>query len=226
MIYKKKILCFVPARKESTRLINKNLKKIKGKSLVEITLLQAIKSKIFEDIVLSSDSEKILKIGSKLKITCIKRSKKKSNSKATTDSALLETLSKYNGEYDYVVLLQVTSPLRKISTIKLFVNYCLKNKLQNCLTVNEITENIAYPNKNYFFPLKKERQRTQDKKPYLMENGLIYFFSKLQFLKHKKIFFRKKWNIFITDKYESIDINTKKDYIICKKLAEKNEAKI
>ena len=224
-MYKKKILCFVPARKGSKRLVNKNLKKINGKSLIEITILQAIKSKIFEDIILSSDSRKILKIGKKLNITCIERSKKNSNSLATTDSALLESLLKYNKEYDYIVLLQVTSPLRKLSTIKSFINYCLKNKLQNCLTVTEITENIAHPNKRYFFPLKKKRQRTQDKKPYLIENGLIYFFSKYQFLKNKRIFFREKWNVFVTDKYESIDINTKKDYIICKKL-KKNDTKI
>jgi len=225
-MFKKKILCYIPARKGSKRLINKNLKKINGKSLIEITILQAIKSKIFEDIILSSDSKKILNIGKKLNITCVERSKKNSNNLATTDSALLETLSKYNKKYDYIVLLQVTSPLRKLSTIKLFINYCLKKKLQNCLTVTEITENIAYPNKSYFFPLKKKRQRTQDKKPYLIENGLIYFFSKYQFLKNKRIFFRKKWNVFVTDKYESIDINTKKDYLICKKLKEKNDAKI
>ena len=58
MTFKKKILCFIPARKGSTRLVNKNLKKINGKSLVEITILQAVKSKIFEDIILSSDSKK------------------------------------------------------------------------------------------------------------------------------------------------------------------------
>jgi CMP-N,N'-diacetyllegionaminic acid synthase len=221
MANKKKILCFIPARKRSHRLINKNLKKINGKSLVEITILQAIKSKIFEDIILSSDSKKILRVGKKFNITCFQRSKKNSNNKSTTDSALLETLSKYNGEYDYIVLLQVTSPLRKLSTIKSFINFCLKNKIQNCLTVNEINDNVSYPNKSYFLPLKKKRQRTQDKKPYLIENGLIYFFSKYEFLKHKRIFSGKKWNIFVTNKYESIDINSKNDYMVCKKLSQK-----
>jgi CMP-N-acetylneuraminic acid synthetase len=226
MDFKKKILCFIPARKGSARLVNKNLKKINGKSLVEITILQAVKSKIFEDIILSSDSKKILGIGKKFNITCFERTKKNSNNKSTTDSALLETLYKYKGEYDFIVLLQVTSPLRKLSTIKSFVYFCLKNNIQNCLTVSEINDNISHPNKSFFLPLKKKRQRTQDKKPYLAENGLIYFFSKYQFLKHKRIFSGKRWNIFVTNKYESIDINSKNDYIICRKLSENNVTKI
>ena len=215
---KKKIICFIPARKGSSRVVNKNLKQINGKTLVEITILQAQKSKIFKEIILSSDSNKILQIGKKLNIKIIKRSKKNSTNKSTTDEALFETLSNYKNDYDFIVILQVTSPLRKISTIKSFINHCLKNKLQCCLSVTEISENISFPSNSLFLPLSKNRVRSQDKKPFLLENGLIYFISKKFFMKNKKIFINNKSNIFITEKYESIDINNKKDYIIAKKL--------
>ena len=58
------LICFIPARSGSTRLKNKNLKKINKLSLTEITINQAIRSKLFKkkDIILSSDSSKILKI--------------------------------------------------------------------------------------------------------------------------------------------------------------------
>jgi CMP-N-acetylneuraminic acid synthetase len=215
---KKKIICFIPARKGSSRVVNKNLKQINGKTLVEITILQALKSKIFKEIILSSDSNKILQIGKKLNIKSIKRSKKNSTNKSTTDEALFETLSNHKNDYDFIVILQVTSPLRKISTIKSFINHCLKNKLQCCLSVTEISENISFPSNYLFLPLSKNRVRSQDKKPFLLENGLIYFISKKFFMKNKKIFINNKCNIFITEKYESIDINNKKDYIIAKKL--------
>ena len=215
---KKKIICFIPARKGSSRVVNKNLKQINGKTLVEISILQALKSKIFKEIILSSDSNKILQIGKKLNIKSIKRSKKNSTNKSTTDEALFETLSNYKNDYDFIVILQVTSPLRKISTIKSFINHCLKNKLQCCLSVTEISENISFPSNSLFLPLSKNRVRSQDKKPFLLENGLIYFISKKFFMKNKKIFLNNKCNIFITEKYESIDINNKKDYIIAKKL--------
>ena len=215
---KKKIICFIPARKGSSRVVNKNLKQINGKTLVEITILQALKSKIFKEIILSSDSNKILQIGKKLNIKSVKRSKKNSTNKSTTDEALFETLSNHKNDYDFIVILQVTSPLRKISTIKSFINHCLKNKLQCCLSVTEISENISFPSNYLFLPLSKNRVRSQDKKPFLLENGLIYFISKKFFMKNKKIFINNKCNIFITEKYESIDINNKKDYIIAKKL--------
>ena len=59
---KKSVLCFIPAKKKSTALKNKNLKKINNRSLTEITVALAKKSKLFNKIVLSSDSKLILNI--------------------------------------------------------------------------------------------------------------------------------------------------------------------
>ena len=53
------LIAFIPARKGSKSIKNKNLKLINKKTLVEITIDQAIKSKIFKKIILSSDSNKI-----------------------------------------------------------------------------------------------------------------------------------------------------------------------
>jgi CMP-N-acetylneuraminic acid synthetase len=171
------------------------------------------------DVYDRSDYESLeYKIGKKLNITCMKRSEKNSQDTSTTDDALLETLSNYKNKYEFIVILQVTSPLRKILTLKSFVNYCLKNKIKCCLTVSEILENLSNPSNLFFSPLKKKRIRTQDKKPFLLENGLIYFISKKEFFKNKIMFGKKKWKIFVTDKYESIDINNKQDYNVCKKL--------
>ena len=61
------LIAFIPARKGSKSIKNKNLKLINKKSLVEITIDQAIKSKIFKRVILSSDSKKILEIGKKKK---------------------------------------------------------------------------------------------------------------------------------------------------------------
>ena len=58
----KSLLTIIPARKNSIRLKNKNIKKINGKSLVENTILFATKFKKFSNILVSTDSEKIKKI--------------------------------------------------------------------------------------------------------------------------------------------------------------------
>ncbi|MDA9653752.1 hypothetical protein N9T29_02390 [Candidatus Pelagibacter sp.] len=219
---KSKTICFIPAREGSRRLKNKNLKKINNKSLTEITINQAKKTKIFSEIILSTDSNKIFNIGKKLSITCMKRSKVNSRNNSTTDAALKETISNLNNNYDNIVILQVTSPLRKVTTIKNFVHYCTKNKLKHCLTVSEMHDNLSYYKHKYFNPLNKVRKLSQNRKPFLYENGLIYFISKDSFSFNFKIFPKKNWNYYLTNKYESLDINDVNDFNICKLLLNKN----
>ena len=55
-----KKLCTICAKKNSKDLKNKNLKKLAGKPLIYHTLKLAIKSKLFDAIIVSSDSKKIL----------------------------------------------------------------------------------------------------------------------------------------------------------------------
>ena len=62
-----KILCTICARKGSKEIKNKNIIKFKGKPLIYHTINQAKKTKIFDKIVCSSDSLKILRIAKKIK---------------------------------------------------------------------------------------------------------------------------------------------------------------
>ena len=64
----KKILCTICMRGNSKGLVNKNLKLLNGKPLMYYTINQAKKSKIFDEIVVSSDSQKILNTAKYYKI--------------------------------------------------------------------------------------------------------------------------------------------------------------
>ena len=214
---KKYVMCFIQAKKKSTGLKNKNLKKIKNKSLTEITVALAKKSRLFNKIVLSSDSRPILNIGNKYKIETHLRPKNISNNIAKTEEALTYSLEKINPKPEFIVILQVTSPLRKLDTLRKFVNFCIKKNFNTCLSVSKIDSQISKYKKT-FLPLTKiGARRRQDRQPYLYENSLFYFIKTKIFLKSKKIYSRK-WNYFLTDKYEAIDINDKIDLNICKKL--------
>lgn len=215
-----KTICIIPARKNSKRIKNKNLLKIKGETLIDICIKLSIKSNLFEKIILSSDSNKILNIGKKYKILTIKRGKKISEDKSTTDSVVRDVMSKAKFKFQNIVILQVTSPLRKIETLRNFLKHCIKKKLSHCLSVSVINDNISEKNK-YFKPLGKNLRRSQLRKPYIYENGLFYFVKKEHFLKRNKIYPKKNWDFFITDKYESIDINELNDYLVAKKFINK-----
>ena len=59
-------ICIICVRKNSKGIKNKNLLKINNQSLIEISFKQAKNSKIFNKIILSSDSEQMIKIANKL----------------------------------------------------------------------------------------------------------------------------------------------------------------
>ena len=104
MIFKKKILALVPARGGSKGIKLKNLKKIKNKSLIEITSDFINKCNFFDLKVLSSDSNLILKHAKKLNFEIIKRNKKLSGDQVSDieviNHALIQ-LTKKNLNFDY-----------------------------------------------------------------------------------------------------------------------------
>ena len=63
---KYKVLCVICAREGSKRLKNKNFKKLFGKPLIYHTIKQAIDSNIFDEIVFSTDSDKLKKLAIKI----------------------------------------------------------------------------------------------------------------------------------------------------------------
>ena len=120
MLIKKKsqFLAIIPARGGSKGIKNKNLHLIKKKPLIYYTIKSALNSKYLNSIVLSTDSKNIqnyVKKFSKIRIPFL-RPKKLSGDKVLTLPVLKYTLLRYEKlvkkNFDFVVLLQPTSPLR------------------------------------------------------------------------------------------------------------------
>ena len=68
-------LAIIPARAGSKGIKKKNLRKINDLSLIEITVREVLESKIFDKVILSSDSQEILEHGKSLDIDVLKRPK-------------------------------------------------------------------------------------------------------------------------------------------------------
>lgn len=107
-------VCFIPARDSSTRLKNKNIAEFKAGNLITHTIEQAIESKVFQRIVLSSNNEDILNMGSEYDIELHKR--------LDTVDTLIEVIQeaiptlRIPDEFIFGLLL-VTCPLRKADDI-------------------------------------------------------------------------------------------------------------
>ena len=149
----KKILAIIPARKGSKRLPGKNTKELLGKKMIEYSIDEALKSKYISKIVISTDDEKVMDItNSKMKkssenISLIKRPKELCEDDTPTMPVLQHVLKSIPNEYDTVILLQPTSPLRTVDHIDKCIDIFLKEECKSLVTVKEVEPfNIFVPN--------------------------------------------------------------------------------
>jgi CMP-N-acetylneuraminic acid synthetase len=137
MFLNKKILCLIPARGGSKGIINKNLKKIKNKSLVKISIDFAKSLRYVDKIVVSSDETKILKEAKLSKVNLHKRSKKLSGSLVSDYEIINEIINNFEG-FDYLIYLQPTSPFRKKKSITEMFENLIKTKSQGAWSVTAV----------------------------------------------------------------------------------------
>ena len=193
-----KFVALIPARKGSSRVKNKNIRIVKKKPLINWTIEYSKKIKIDKDIVVSSDSLAIKKICKKYKgIIFMKRPKKFSTNKSPMEKVIIHTLNqlkKYKNLYDYVVILQPTSPLRKKNLVEKGMNYLNKNKKFNALyhlsPVKDFTGRII--NQKEFVPDFSLDTRSQDIPEKFIPTGNLFIFKAKIFyynlFKKKKLF--------------------------------------
>lgn len=115
-------LCSICARGGSKGVLNKNLSLIQGKPLIAYTIEQAIKSGLFDDISISSDSSEILEVAKKFGANVlIERPAEMSTDSApklpVIQHCLLETEKRTSKKFDTIVDMDCTSPLRAVSDI-------------------------------------------------------------------------------------------------------------
>ena len=128
-----KILCTICARGNSSGLKNKNILNINKKPLIYYTIKKAKDSKIFDKVVVSSDSKKILNIAKKFGVDlCINRPRKFATKNISKIPAIRHAVKKSEIEFKYnfnfIVDLDICSPLRKASDIKNSFNIFKKKK--------------------------------------------------------------------------------------------------
>lgn len=138
-------IIFIPARSGSTRLKNKNLQKINGKSLLNIKILSCKKSRIGK-IVVSSNSNKILKEASKIKgVNIFKREQKYASSQASSISTILEYLRYLRKKNlplpKFITLTPVTNPFLSHKTLKkAFIKLKNSKKIESIIGITESSE--------------------------------------------------------------------------------------
>jgi len=217
----KKILGLIIARKGSKGVKNKNIKNFKGKPLAKWTLEAAKKSRYLSHVLVSTDSIRIINLAKKMKLDApFTRPKKLSTDQAKIGSVIfhaLKWLKKNRSEkFDYLMLLQATSPHRNNNHIdnalKYFFNI-LKNKADNLVSVTEapIKTGWIMKKKSYFldFVFKNKASFRQKLPDYYIPNGAIYLCNLKKF---RGSFYTKKTASYVMEKNYSLDIDDIKDF--------------
>ena len=221
------IIGLIPARKNSKGLKNKNLRKISGLTLFEITAISSLKAKLINETYVSSDSPKILNLGKKLKIKLFKRKSRYAKSTTDANQVILNFLSEIKKKEDIkktiIIYLQPTSPFRNHIHIDNAIKKFIKYNSSALVSVTDVREKIykslQIKNKKLtpFFNEKNLTQNRQSLKKLFTPNGAIYIFYASDFLKRNKIPIKGS-DYFLMNSFESIDINDKEDIKIAKKL--------
>jgi N-acylneuraminate cytidylyltransferase len=132
-----KVIAIIPARGGSKGIPKKNLVNFLGKPLLQWSIEAALNSKYITDVVVSSDDDDILRISQKHKnVIPIKRPKELALDTSRTEPVLAHVIESLKGRtFDYLILLQPTSPLRKSDDIDEAFNKLLASYANSLISV-------------------------------------------------------------------------------------------
>lgn len=208
------ILIVIPARGGSKGILHKNIYPIKGKPLLEYTLECALEAEIGNaDIVVSTDDNDVERVANQYpQVITIRRPEEISGDTASTESALLHALDQMECRtgkvYDIVVTMQPTSPLRKVETVRAFIETAQKDKEHDALlTLHETRSDHWVKTESGFQRLHpKAPRRRQERQPLYIENSMLYA-THTQALRSTGSVLGTCVTGFVVDEIEGLDIN-------------------
>jgi len=208
----KTFLGIITERENSKRLKKKNLRKLAGKPLIFYTIKSAQNSKFLDSFIVSSESKNILNVAKKFncKIPFI-RPKYLSDDDVGAVEVVYHAIRKIKKNYDYVVLLQPTSPLRNSNDIDKAITELINKKAVSLFSVYFSNDSEKFPisitSKGF---IKKIKQYSKKKSNYYL-NGAIYL-CEINYFLRKKTFYSSRSAPFYMPKNRSIDIDNIKEF--------------
>ena len=223
MIKEKSILAIIPARSGSKGLPNKNILELHDKPLIAWSIIEANKSKYIDKCIISTNDKHIADISILYKgeVPFI-RPPDLSTDDANLNDVIKHAINTIDNQYDIVILLQPTSPLRKSFDIDKALEVMIARDAPAVVSVCQSNKPIHW---NYIIKqdglLKpctsfkyKSTNRQQFPKTYL-PNGAL-FISEIVYFMRKNSFYTGSTLAFIMPPERSVDIDSKIDFFTAK----------
>ena len=235
---KKNFLCIILARKGSKGVKNKNIRKLNGHPLIAYTIFEAIKSKIFDKVIVSTDSNKIRKISKKYgALAPFIRPARLSHDKAKAVDCDLHALKfaekKFKKRFDYIIELMCTNPFKNSFDIKNVANKQIKTNAESVIAVHKLQDHHPIRIKKIKngliknFCLKEVSEtRRQDLRPLAyIRSGSIYSMRRDMLLKGVRYGSTKSYAYIIPNK-RVINIDEEMDFKFAEYYMKKIKKKI
>ncbi|HDZ33955.1 MAG TPA: acylneuraminate cytidylyltransferase family protein [Pseudoalteromonas sp.] len=220
MIDNKKVLAIIPARGGSKRLPRKNILPLIGKPLIAWTIEAGLGCKYIDKVIVSSDDDEILKISQNFGADIIKRPEKLASDTSSSFDALKHTIESID-RYDYIILLQATSPLRHYKHIDEAIELLIEKNANAIVSVCEMDHSPLWSNKidknlsmQGFLREEVLNKRSQDLEKYYRLNGAIYICEVKKLLQQESFFLKENIYAYKMDRKSSIDIDEDIDFKI------------
>lgn len=230
MIDGKTILAIIPARGGSKGLKKKNIKQLCGKPLVCWSIDAGLKSKYIDEVMVSTDDHQIAEAAKRCgaKVPFI-RPEFLAIDSTPTFNVIQHTLDYYKSElkkeFDYIILLEPTSPLRESVDIDNSIEKLINSNAHSIVGISKtesqnpsflVSKNSQSYISGYENPNIEVIRRQNIKTVYFLE-GSIYI-SKTDILLNKKTFYHDKTLGYELEKYKSFEIDDIYDFVMIEAL--------
>ena len=219
---KSNIIAIIPARGGSKRIPFKNIKEFCGDPIISYSIKSACGSKIFDEVMVSTDDDKIAEI-SKKHGACVpfRRSERTSNDQATLAEVVLEVIGEYSKTgrfFDLICLILPTAPFLTSEMIKKGLDVLESSGFDAVFSIVK----FAYPihralnsddNRVSMIWPENINKRSQDLKPAFHDAGQFYWLRTPEFLEEKKVFMDNSGGIELLES-QAQDIHTEEDWKI------------
>ncbi|MGE6433031.1 cytidylyltransferase domain-containing protein [Shewanella baltica] len=229
----KSILALIPARGGSKRLPGKNILSLAGKPMINWSIEAAKKVSSITRVVISTDCEAIA-LTSKAagaEVPFLRPADLSSDTSNTVDVIYhaLEYFKSIGEYFDYLLLLQPTSPLRTSADIQGAIDLLNKKNADSVISVSECEHSPLWSNTlddslslDKFIPNDLKNMRSQELPKFYRLNGAIYLIKIERFLQ-EGILMPSNSFAFKMDSNRSIDIDTRLDFLIAETILSERE---
>ncbi|WP_306353555.1 pseudaminic acid cytidylyltransferase [Flavobacterium sp. '19STA2R22 D10 B1'] len=218
-----KKIAIIPARGGSKRIPQKNIKDFLGKPIIAYVIEAAIKSGIYDEVMVSTDSEGIAKIALEYgaKVPFI-RSIENSNDFATTVDVLFEVIEWYKQKqiiFDYATCIYACAPFVNSQILHNSYDIIIKNNCDCVFPVLAYSHPIqralklTLDNKAIPFDDVNSNARTQDLERSFHDAGMFYTFNIEKLYKSKSLRTDDTFAIEI-DELHAQDIDSEDDWVL------------